>query len=198
MNNERPSAFEQMKPVHSERTKPVNERHFTSIESTADLAEALEDTGLIPNGVALSDADFTAIMRRADVLMNNDSTLDESQALVGAYVDRMSVKGKIGVEILKRVAIPELTQALQSHYGEDFSEQEVQLFLKYLESGHHAVGMREVVDQWKAERDMTLAGGIPDGVVSVEKDDSVVSYSDAGVDEAHRKALNDRDGGRLQ
>ncbi|MEK7567614.1 MAG: hypothetical protein AAB513_01685 [Patescibacteria group bacterium] len=93
------------------------------------LRALFEEEGLVNAGEVIKPEDFEAIKTRALILeQDSDKPLSAKASLIRAYVDRMQFVNKFDTARLKEISNSALHAIIYMKTGDQFSDQELELF----------------------------------------------------------------------
>jgi len=170
--------FNKYKNAPAVKPEAINKR-FHGLESLADLRQALEDEGLVLPGFNLTQSDYEAIILRMGVLTDERPGMSQYDALASAYIDRLSILGETGIEMLRMIPVENLQSIFEQKFGENISTDEVEMFFKYLQAGHIPTKSETVEEQWhkaKAVAQSSISISTKTGVLDGE--DNVIGMED--------------------
>jgi hypothetical protein len=110
---------------------PAPKINVESIEDITDLNNSdirtiIEDAGLLSAGDTISLDDFDAIKRRALIVLQGlDKPLSSKAAVLCAYLERMQLINKVGVEDTRNFTNEVLRAILYAKVGEIYSDEEI-------------------------------------------------------------------------
>jgi hypothetical protein len=150
-------------------------------ERNLDIRNVLGDAGLVVEGDRILPDDFQTIHTRAENLMGENPNLDRDTALSYAYCERMMVTGR-SAEIIERASDELLSAIMTAHTGEQYTNEEVGLFKRFIEGADSATLTANPIKQWSDARN-AARGSLPTaGYVAVGSQDDVLARGKNPVD----------------
>ena len=139
--------FEGMKPA----TRVGREYPISYKEE--DLSSVLQSTGMVDDGtiVKLSKEDESAILRLAEIKLQNDPQISEEEAITRAYLDRMVYLIGSGDAYLEGLDELDAAKLVSEVTGLEVSPNELELFRKFAKENNE-VPFTEMIENWIDER----------------------------------------------
>lgn len=192
MNFENPNAGNrndnENNPIENNVVPDARQEEIAYLENT-EIRDILEQEGVLGTSEEISLADFEATVSRAKVLLNKLPNITSESALVLAYLDRKTVeKNMDAVAELRSLGNEWLADYVENMFGKDFSEEQYQAFLRFIESGNiQAAYPSEVFLEWGNKR-AEHSERVVDMHVVTDEEGRVLSTGET-KEEAARKAL---------
>lgn len=144
------------------------------------LKELLLEEGVIDSGVIVMPEDYEATVRRAKILMREDSSLSEETAIALGYADRMSAITHSMLGVIENMDQGVILSMIREAGHREATLEEVQMLIKFLKERPDAI-LSESIVAWAKAR--SAAQSEVQGVNAlVDGDETVLTVSNDPAD----------------
>jgi hypothetical protein len=141
---------------------------------TEDLSSVLQSVGMIREGtlVKLSKEDEAAIIRLAEIKLQDNPQITEEDAITRAYLDRMVYLIGSGDAYLEGLDESDAAKLVSVMTGMDVTTEELELFKKFAK-GNGGEPFTDMMGKWIEERKKAIEGLEP-LIADVDGQDNVI------------------------